>query len=128
MPKKKRTSQPTESELEILQVLWREGPRTVRQIWDSLGQKGGYTTVLKTLQIMFEKELVTRDDTRQTHVYQAVSEEAATQEQMVSGLMERAFGGSASQLLLRALSAKPASASELQAIRKLLDEVQKEKK
>lgn len=119
-----RPSQPTEAELEILQVLWRDGPRTVRQIWEAMGQKGGYTTVLKTLQIMFEKGLVTRDETRQTHIYEAAILEAETQEKMVGGLMDRVFGGSASRLLLRALSAKPASAEELQAIRELLDQAQ----
>jgi BlaI family transcriptional regulator, penicillinase repressor len=126
MSSSKRPSQPTESELEILQVLWRLGPQSVRQVWEALGQKGGYTTVLKMLQIMFEKGLVRRDDSRQTHIYEAVAAEAETQERIAGNLMDRVFGGSASRLLLRALSAKPASAEELRAIRELLDQAQKQ--
>jgi BlaI family transcriptional regulator, penicillinase repressor len=111
---------PTESELAILQILWRKGPCSVRTVWSELGQKSGYTTVLKFLQIMLEKGLVQRDDTKQTHIYQAAAAAAETQEKLLHHFIERAFGGSASELVLRALSAQPVSAAERNAIRALL--------
>jgi BlaI family penicillinase repressor len=115
----------TESELKILQALWRRGPSTVREVWDELASAVGYTTVLKLLQIMRDKGLVVRDEARATHVYSPAVTEAEMQEQMVGGLIDRAFGGSASQLMLRALSAKPVPPAELQAIRKLIDQAEK---
>ncbi|SDU23312.1 Predicted transcriptional regulator [Verrucomicrobium sp. GAS474] len=123
----KRTP-PTQAELEILQALWGGGPQTVRQIWEAMGSRGGYTTTLKLLQIMFEKGLVTRDESRMTHIYAAAVAEGENQERMVGGMIDRVFGGSLSQLVLRALSAKPTSPEELAAIRALIDEAQKEKR
>jgi BlaI family transcriptional regulator, penicillinase repressor len=120
MPAEPGTPDPTESELAILQVLWRKGPSSVREVWGELGQKSGYTTVLKFLQIMLEKGLVRRDETKLTHIYKAAVAKNITQERLVAGLMDRAFGGSTSQLVLRALAAKPVSAEELRAIRALL--------
>jgi len=117
---KRSSSDPTRAELEILQVLWQSGPRSVREVWEALGSKGSYTTVLKLLQVMLEKKLVDRDTSSLSHVYRAAVAEAASQKQMVGGLIERAFGGSVSRLILSALAAKPASAKELQAIRSLL--------
>jgi BlaI family penicillinase repressor len=111
---------PTESELAILQILWRMGPCSVRTVWTELGQKTGYTTVLKFLQIMREKGLVRRDDAKLTHIYAAAAEAAETQERLVNRFIERAFGGSASELVLRALSAQPVTAPERDAIRALL--------
>jgi BlaI family transcriptional regulator, penicillinase repressor len=111
---------PTDSELAILQVLWRRGPSTVREIRDELGQATGYTTVLKFLQIMLEKKLVTRDEGRMTHVYEAADTETNTQERLLDSLIHRAFSGSSSQLVLRALSAKSVSAEELKTIRSLI--------
>jgi BlaI family penicillinase repressor len=119
---KKASSDPTRAELEILQVLWRSGPRSVRDVWETLGSKGSYTTVLKLLQVMLEKKLVTRDTSSLSHIYQAAVAEAASQKQMVGGLIERAFGGSVRGLILSALAAKPASATELEHIRALLAE------
>lgn len=111
---------PTPAELEILQVLWRSGPSSVRQIWEVLGSKGSYTTVLKLLQVMFEKKLVKRDEAKISHIYSAAVDQTDNQERMVGNLIDRAFGGSVSELILRALSAKAASPEELKTIRALL--------
>jgi len=116
------SSDPTRAELEILHVLWRLKTASVRQVWEALGSKGSYTTVLKLLQVMLEKGLVTRDESKLSHVYAAAVDRTVNQERMVSGLIDRAFGGSVSELILRALSAKPASTEELETIRTLLAE------
>jgi predicted transcriptional regulator len=86
----------------------------------ALGSKGSYTTVLKLLQVMLEKQLVSRDTTRLSHVYRAAVAQEASRKRMVEGLIDRAFGGSVSQLILSALDAKPASKEDLEAIRELL--------
>jgi len=112
---------PTDAELGILSVLWSRGPSTVRQVAETLGREAGYTTVLKLLQIMTEKQLVVRDETARTHIYRAAFTEDQTQRQLVSDLLERAFGGSAAKLVLQALSANKASPEELAEIRQLLD-------
>lgn len=115
---------PTEAELEILRVLWERGPSTVRQVHESLraSRDTGYTTTLKLMQIMAEKGLVTRDETERTHVYAARASQESTQRQLVTDLMDRAFGGSAKELVLRALSTQDTSDEELREIRALLDE------
>jgi predicted transcriptional regulator len=120
MPRKPARPDPTESELAILQVLWRRGPSSVREVWSELGEKSGYTTVLKFLQIMREKGLVRRDERALSHIYAAAVAQDRTQERAVSRLIDRVFGGSTSQLVLRALSAKPISADELKELRALL--------
>jgi predicted transcriptional regulator len=112
---------PTDSELEILRVLWSRGPSTVRDVVTSLARESGYTTILKLLQIMTEKGLVVRDETARTHVYQAAFTQDETQRQLVRDLMARAFDGSASKLVVQALASGKASAAELEEIRKLLD-------
>jgi predicted transcriptional regulator len=112
---------PTDAELGILRVLWTRGPSTVRQVAEELGRESGYTTVLKLLQIMTEKRLVVRDEAARTHVYQAAYTEDQTQRQLVSDLLDRAFGGSAAKLVLQALAANKTSPEELAEIRKLLD-------
>jgi predicted transcriptional regulator len=119
-------SRPTDAELAILRVLWQRGESTVRQVHEVLSQERemGYTTVLKFLQIMTEKGLVERDESERTHVYQAKLTQEQTQQQLVGDLLDKAFGGSASQLVLQALSAKPASADELTQIRQLLDKLE----
>lgn len=119
------SSDPTRAELEILQVLWHLRSATVREVWEAMGSKGSYTTVLKLLQVMLEKGLVNRDAAKLSHVYTAAVGRTANQEKMVGGLIERVFGGSVSELILRALSAKPASATELEAIRALITEAKK---
>jgi len=119
-------SRPTDAELAILRVIWLRGPSTVRQVQEILSRKRetGYTTVLKLMQIMAEKGILERDESERTHVYQARLTQEQTQEQLVGDLLEKAFGGSASQLVMRALAAKPASADELVQIRQLLDELE----
>ena len=117
---------PTDAELAILRVLWRRGPSTVRQVHEELNliSPAGYTTALKMLQIMTEKGLVSRDESERSHVYEAALPEEETQKQLVSDLLERAFGGSARQLVLHALSVKRTSRRELAQIRELLDELE----
>ena len=122
------TPQPTRSELELLHVLWRRGPATVREVHDELGPERavGYTTILKLLQIMAAKGLVVRDESRRSHVYSATVSEEDTQRELLGDLMERAFEGSASRLVMQALSAQRATPEELGAIRRLLDELEEE--
>ena len=119
----KQTPRPTDAELAILRVLWERGASTVRQVHDVLGRERptAYTTALKLLQIMTEKGLVRRDETDRTHVYHARLSEEQTQRQLVRDLVDRAFGGSASKLVMQALAAKRTSAEELVEIRKLID-------
>ena len=106
---------PTGAELEILRVLWRSGPLTVRQVQEALRRDPpiGYTTTLKTLQVMAEKGLVDRDESQRSHVYRARVDESQSQRRLVGDLMDRAFGGSAQRLVMQALEARPASAEEL---------------
>jgi predicted transcriptional regulator len=118
MPRRK----PTDAELAILRVLWDRGPSTVREVAAALGRDGAYTTILKLLQIMADKRLVRRDESARTHVYAAALTEHQTQRQLVSDLLDRAFGGSASKLVLHALEARKATPEELAEIRRLLDE------
>jgi BlaI family transcriptional regulator, penicillinase repressor len=120
-------ARPTDAELNILRVLWALGPSTVRRVQEALNERRatGYTTVLKLLQIMTEKGLVERDETERTHVYQAGLTQEQTQRQLVSDLLDRAFGGSAKQLVLQALATKKASAKEMAEIRRLLDKLER---
>jgi BlaI family penicillinase repressor len=117
---------PTEAELEILRVLWERGPSTVRQVHESLAtqRETGYTTTLKLMQIMADKGLVTRDESSRTHIYASRVSQETTQRQLVNDLVERAFGGSATELVLRALSSHKATDDELREIRKLIEEAQ----
>jgi predicted transcriptional regulator len=119
---------PTDAELAILRVLWRRGPVTVRDVHDELvrSRLTGYTTVLKLLQIMTEKGLVVRDESQRAHIYQARLSEQKTQRQLLSHLVDRAFGGSAAKLVVQALAGKRASAEELEQIRHLLNEMEGE--
>jgi len=121
MPNRPR---PTPGELEILRVLWERGPSTVREVHDGLERATGYTTVLKLLQIMAEKGIVTRDESERAHVYAARVPEADTQRQLVGDLLDRAFGGSALKLVLHALAARKASPAEIARIRRMLDEME----
>ncbi len=121
---------PTDAELAILRVLWERGPSTVRDVTVALQKERGtgYTTALKLMQIMTEKGLVQRNDSQRTHVYEAVAAAEVTQKQLVTDLLERAFGGSAQQLVMQALSSKKASSADLVEIRKLIDEMEKKMK
>ena len=117
---------PTDAELAILNVLWAQGACTVRDVHEQLSQVRdmGYTTVLKLMQIMFDKGLVTRDDSQRSHVYKARQKEQTTQRMLVTDLLTRAFGGSTEKLVMQALAAKKASKDELAEIRRLLDELE----
>ena len=121
---------PTSTELEILGVLWDRGPSTVREIHEVLAKSRplGYTTVLKLLQIMTEKQLVRRNEEARAHVYEAQQPAGATRQQLVGDLLERAFSGSASQLMMHALAGKQTSRDEIDEIRRLLDEYERNAK
>ena len=122
------TPRPTDAELGILRVLWRRGPSTVRQIHEEMAQRSPtvYTTVLKLLQIMTEKGLVQRDESERAHVYMARLPEEQTLGQLVGDLLDRAFEGSSSRLVMRALESRPATREELAEIRRLLDSMEGE--
>jgi BlaI family transcriptional regulator, penicillinase repressor len=118
---------PTDAELEILTILWSRGPITVREVHEVLSARKPtqYTTVLKMLQIMSEKGLVRRDEKQRAHIYQAARPQEWTQRQLAGDLLQRAFQGSASSLLLGALSAQKASKEELSEMRRLIEEYEK---
>ena len=113
---------PTDAELAILRVLWSKGPSTVRQVYEVLssGRELAYTTVLKLLQIMTDKGLTTRESLGQQHIYTARRTEQDTQRQLVKDLLDRAFDGSTSQLVMQALATTAASPDELREIRRLI--------
>jgi predicted transcriptional regulator len=121
---KRERTMPTEAELAILRVLWDRGACTVREVAEALHEARGtgYTTTLKLLQIMTEKGLVRRNDSAKSHVYRAAAAATTTQRQLVGDLLEKAFGGSAGQLVMQALAAKRASREDLAEIRRLLDQ------
>jgi predicted transcriptional regulator len=118
------TPRPTESELDILNILWDHGPATVRQVHESLSKMkpSQYTTTLKIMQILAEKGLLTRDETDRSHVYHPRLSRQEVQQQMATHLMNRVFGGSARSLLVGALGGRKASKKELAELRQLLDE------
>ncbi len=114
---------PTESELEILQILWQKELATVREVHEELSKTkvSGYTTTLKLLQIMFEKKLVTRDDSAKTHIYKPAVSKLKTQKQFLDKIINGLFYGSSTQLVLQALGNQKASKNELEEIQKYLD-------
>jgi len=126
-PSKAAPPRPTQTELEILRVLWQRGPSSVREVHQiMLETRGaGYTTVLKLMQIMARKGLVVRDERERTHVYRAALAQEQTQRQLLTDLLDRAFDGSASQLILQALASKRTSPDEMEEIRKILDQAQR---
>ena len=117
------TAVPTEAELEVLNVLWEKGPCTVREVHDQIGgsRNVGYTTVLKQMQVMVEKGLLVRSERFRSHVYTARVARDETRQRLAGNLLERAFAGSARDLVLGALGAKKVSAEELAEIRGILD-------
>jgi BlaI family transcriptional regulator, penicillinase repressor len=125
-----QTPRPTDAELEILTVLWSRGPSTVRAVHEAIVERrpAQYTTVLKQLQIMDEKGLVKRDESERAHVYTAAQPRESTQAQLAGDLLHRAFAGSATSLLLGALSAQKPSKKDLAELRKFLDEFEGKKK
>jgi predicted transcriptional regulator len=118
---------PTDAELDILAVLWARGPVTVRDVHEAIARRKPtqYTTVLKLLQIMTEKGLVTRDEKQRAHVYAASRPREWTQKQLAGDLLQRAFNGSAPSLMMGALSARKASKEDLSELRRLLDDYEK---
>ncbi|MBB5636311.1 putative transcriptional regulator [Pedobacter cryoconitis] len=119
------TTKPTESELEILQILWEKGNCTVREVHEilTLNREAGYTTTLKIMQIMHEKGLVKRDTNQKTHIYSALASQQKTQQHLVSKLIDNAFSGSAARLVMQALGNHTSSKDEIEAIRKYLNEL-----
>ncbi|HXE65241.1 MAG TPA: BlaI/MecI/CopY family transcriptional regulator [Bryobacteraceae bacterium] len=118
---------PTAAELDILNALWRIGPATVREVHEALETENGYTTTLKQMQVMTEKGLVIRSERFRAHVYEAGIPREQMRRQIAGDLLDRAFEGSARELILGALSAKPASAKELAEIREMIAEFEKKR-
>ena len=125
MTRPKQTG-PTEREMEILRCLWQNGPSTVRQVNEAMNdrQKTGYTTTLKLMQIMMDKDLLIRDDSQFKHLFEAAVSEESTQNQVVGNLLDRVFGGSTEKLVMRALSAKKVSKKDLARIRELIERME----
>ena len=121
---------PTDSELEVLALIWQRGALTVRQIHDHIKRSRdiGYTTTLKIMQIMFEKGMLTRSKQGKTHLYKAVESQQKTQDGLVNKMVNTAFHGSAKDLVLQALGSTKTSKAELAEIRAYLDKIEKEKK
>jgi predicted transcriptional regulator len=122
-----KNNHPTDAEVAILSVLWDKGPCTVRQVHEAVGRVRPtvYTSTLKLMQLMAAKGLVVRDESARTHVYRAAAPQKQTQQRLVNDLLERAFGGSAEQLVMRALSAKKVPPKELAKIREILDKLER---
>jgi predicted transcriptional regulator len=125
---KTQAHRPTDAELEILRVLWDRGSSTVREVQENLDGRRpvGYTTVLKLMQIMTEKGLLERDERERAHRYVPKATREQTQQRLVSELLDRAFAGSASSLVMQALASRRADPEELAAIRRMLEEIQQE--
>ena len=125
-----KQNKPTKSELEILSILWEKETATVREVYEIISERKptSYTTVLKLMQIMFEKGLVTRDDSNRAHIFSAKQPQEQTQKNLVSDLLEKAFRGSALKLVQHVLETKPASAEELAEIRQLINEAERKNK
>lgn len=128
--KEKQSPEPTKSELEILQVLWKHGPSTVRFVNDSLNEQKRavqYTSTLKLMQIMTEKDMLVRDESQMKHIYSAAIEEETTKGYLLEKFVDTMYDGSAGNLMLQLLGNKKASKAELDAIRALLDRLEKNK-
>lgn len=125
-----KTIRPTDSELEILSVLWEKGPCTVREVHDVLSQTkdAGYTTTLKLMQIMHDKSLLHRDTSSKTHIYTAAVSQEKTQQQLLEKMIDTVFGGSASQLVMQALGQHSSSEEELNKIKAYLADIEKQQK
>ena len=124
-----KTVKPTESELEILQILWQKGEATVREVHEELSRTkdAGYTTTLKLMQIMNEKGIVKRDDSMRTHIYRAAVNKERTQKHLLGKMIDSLFGGSPSQLVIQALGneSHKTSPEEIEKIQALLDNLKK---
>ena len=126
----KKVNEPTESELEILQVLWSKGTATVREVNVELNKNRevGYTTTLKIMQIMTDKLLVTRDTSSRTHIYSASVKENTTQNKLLAKFIDKTYRGSAMQLVMQALGHQQASESELEELKQLINDMEKDLK
>ena len=118
---------PTESELEILRILWERNKASVRHVHEELSKSkdAGYTTTLKLMQIMFEKGLVGRDDSMKIHIYYPIVSREKTQKQLLGKMITNLFGGSPTELVIHALGNHKASPEELEEIQKLLNNLKK---
>ena len=123
-----QTNKPTDAQLEILQILWQDGPTSVRAVNEKLNESRevGYTTTLKIMQIMAEKGIVVRDTSSRSHIYSANIEEEATQNTLVNKLVNQAFRGSAMRLVMQALGNHKASNEELDEIKALIKKMEEE--
>jgi len=123
-----KKTQPTEAELAILRVLWSGGPSTVRTVHEALGgdARTRYTTTLKQLQVMAEKRLVDRNESRRSHVYAAVPKEAETEESLVTGFIDRVFQGSVQKMVVHALNSGKVTGEEIAQIKRLLQQREKQ--
>ena len=127
---KKHFIKPTEKELEILQILWRTGPAAVKEVHDKLGgnEQNGYTTILKMMQIMHEKGLVSRARSGKLHLYEALASRELTRQFMLDKMINTVFQGSAMQLVMSALGNTKSSKEELSEIKRYLEKLKKNKK
>ena len=126
----KKSQSPTESEMEILQILWQNGSCTVREVNEILSENKevGYTTTLKIMQIMADKAIVLRDTSSRTHIYTAAIDQEKTQNSMLNTFISKTFGGSASSLVLQALGNHQTNDTELQEIKELIEKIENSQK
>lgn len=126
MTAKNNPTKPTGKEMEILQVIWEKKACSVKEIHEAMGgdDHNGYTTILKLLQIMYDKGIVTRKKSGKLHIYEATQSQANTKQQVVGKLIETVFDGSASQLVMSALGHSKSSKEELKAIREYLNKLE----
>ena len=127
--KGKDVTNPTPAELEILQVLWKQGPSTVRQVHDYLADQKEvvYTTILKIMQLMHEKGLVSREALGRGHIYTAVIQEEAAQSALLDRFLHKTFGGSALKLVMKALGNYGTSSAELSQLKEYIREIEEQK-
>lgn len=130
MLSKNKNHSPTESELEILQILWQDGPSSVRQVNEKLNEKRevGYTTTLKIMQIMTEKNLVNRNTESRTHIYHSAVKEHETQSSLLESFIQKTYRGSAMKLVLQALGKEDATTQELEELKEIIDKLEKKNK
>lgn len=126
MTSRKKQIKPTDKELEILQIVWEKGPVSVRDVHEALGgeSENGYTTILKLMQIMHEKDILTRQKNGKLHLYEAVDSQENTRQQIIDKIITTVFKGSAKQLVISALGNKNSSKEELQEIKKYLEKLE----
>ena len=124
----KKRIKPTEAELEVLDILWSAGPSSVRQVHEALSSKKDvyYTTTLKTMQVMYGKGLLTRDDSSRAHIYEAAVKQGDIEKTMLDGIADSLFSGSTAKLVISALGHDKPTSDELDAIRKLIDQLEED--